>query len=95
MEHVIDRLGGTRKVARMLGVTDASVTNWRSRGIPIARCVAIERATFGKVMRWALRPTDWPDIWPELLARPDAPPAPPGTSAFGGLDEGHTNEVNS
>ncbi|KDB53919.1 hypothetical protein X805_04730 [Sphaerotilus natans subsp. natans DSM 6575] len=25
------------------------------------------------VMRWALRPGDWWEIWPELMARPDAP----------------------
>jgi DNA-binding transcriptional regulator YdaS (Cro superfamily) len=74
MEHVIDRLGGPSVVARMCNVSSPSVTNWRKRGIPIERCVPIERATSGAVMRWDLRPTDWWEIWPELTARPDAPP---------------------
>ena len=87
MQHVIDRLGGPKAVARLCKVTSPSVTQWRQRGIPIERCVAIERATGGKFMRWDLRPADWPDIWPELIGRPDAPPVPAGTSAFGGLDE--------
>lgn len=78
MEHVIDRLGGTTAVARMLGISAPSVTFWRTRGIPIERCVAIERASGGQVMRWDLRPSDWADIWPELEARPDAPPVSGG-----------------
>lgn len=45
------------------------------RPVPIERCVAIERATAGAVMRWDLRPHDWRDIWPELAARADAPGA--------------------
>lgn len=73
MEHVIDRLGGPSAVAKMLKLSSPSVVNWRRRGIPIERCVAIERATGGAVMRWDLRPKDWRDIWPELEARPDAP----------------------
>lgn len=75
MEHVIDRLGGPSAVAKLLGLRSPSVTNWRHRGIPIERCVAIERATAGRVMRWDLRPHDWRDIWPELAERPDAPAA--------------------
>lgn len=73
MEHVIDRLGGPSVVARMCKVSSPSVTNWRKRGIPIERCVPIERATEGAVMRWDLRPTDWWEIWPELTSRADAP----------------------
>lgn len=30
-------------------------------------CVKIERVTERKVTRQALRPTDWQDIWPELM----------------------------
>jgi len=75
MEHVIDRLGGPSAVAKLLGLRSPSVTNWRHRGIPIERCVAIERATDGRVMRWDLRPDDWRDIWPELAERADAPAA--------------------
>lgn len=34
-----------------------------------ANCVAIEKATDGKVTRKDLRPDDWHLIWPELKAR--------------------------
>lgn len=64
----------------MLGISSPSVTNWRQRGVPIERCVQIERATGGAVMRWDLRPTDWRDIWPELADRTDAPAAPGATT---------------
>lgn len=36
------------------------------KGVPIERCVPIERATAGAVTRKDLRPNDWRDIWPEL-----------------------------
>lgn len=39
-------------------------------------CVRIEKATFGQVMRWDLRPTDWNRIWPELMTVPGAPAVP-------------------
>lgn len=32
-------------------------------------CVAIERATDGAVTRQDLRPSDWQDIWPELVEK--------------------------
>lgn len=37
-------------------------------------CVKLERESFGRLMRWHLRP-DWRDIWPELAERQDAPKA--------------------
>ena len=63
-----DLLGGPSSLARLLEVTPATVSEWRTgkRGVPIERCVAIERATAGRVTRQALRPDDWQDIWPEL-----------------------------
>jgi hypothetical protein len=39
-------------------------------------CVAIERATEGKVSRRDLRPDDWAAIWPELIGADGAPKAP-------------------
>ena len=33
-----------------------------------ALCVRIERETFGAVTRKDLRPDDWAEIWPELVA---------------------------
>lgn len=42
--------------------------------VPAAElCVSIERATSGAVMRWDLRPEDWPRIWPELVGAEGAP----------------------
>jgi DNA-binding transcriptional regulator YdaS (Cro superfamily) len=84
---IFAKVGGPTAVARLLGITPAAITFWRRSGVPIERCVSIERATKGQLMRWDLRPTDWPDIWPELIGRPDAPPVP-STSSFGALDEG-------
>lgn len=39
-------------------------------------CVRIEKATYGKVMRWDLRPKDWHLIWPELIGAEGAPSIP-------------------
>lgn len=74
--------GSQSALARAIGVTPPLLSQWKSgvRPIPIERCVAIERATSGAVMRWHLRPDDWPDIWPELTSRTDAPAPPASTS---------------
>lgn len=68
-------VGGKGELARRIGVSPSFVSQLASKGrpIPAERCVAIEGATNGVVMRWDLRPTDWHRLWPELRARPDAP----------------------
>lgn len=33
-DEIIDALGGTSKVAKMRGITDSAVTQWRGNGIP-------------------------------------------------------------
>lgn len=40
---VIDKLGGTGKVASALDLADSTVSTWRERGIPPARCLALAR----------------------------------------------------
>ncbi len=35
--HLIDRLGGTNKVAQLFEIAPASVSGWRREGIPKAR----------------------------------------------------------
>jgi hypothetical protein len=40
----IDRLGGIRPAARVLGVPVSTVANWKKNGIPDWRRGAIERA---------------------------------------------------
>ena len=76
--ELIDLLGGTTAVARMLGIKPPSVHDWRRKGIPddklIRMAVALERATGGAVSRRDLRPEDWAQIWPELADREE--PAP-------------------
>jgi len=71
-KHPIDRaaevLGGAAKLAAVLGVSAQAISNWKERGVPIERCMAIETATGGAVTRRDLRP-DWKGIWPELERR--------------------------
>lgn len=56
MSNLIDDLGGPAAVARMVGCKPPSVIEWRGRGIPVARCPSIERATEGRFACEALRP---------------------------------------
>lgn len=44
----------------------AAIGNWKARGVPVQRCVVIERLTQGAITRRDLRPRDWQQIWPEL-----------------------------
>lgn len=89
--------GRTTRVARECNMTPAFLSQVAigTRPAPATKCVAIERAT--GVRRWALRPSDWFEIWPELIGDHGAPPvrataldapananlpsAPPGESA--------------
>lgn len=66
IERAGDVVGSLSKLASILGVSVQVVSNWRERGVPIERCVAIENATGGAITRRDLRP-DWRDIWPELV----------------------------
>lgn len=65
-------------LARALGINPVLISQWKKgfRPIPIERCVPIERATEGQVMRWDLRPEDWWQIWPELVCHSNAPEVP-------------------
>jgi DNA-binding transcriptional regulator YdaS (Cro superfamily) len=80
--ELIDALGGTAAVARLVNVRPPSVHEWRSRGIPGDKIMLlgadIERVTHGEVRRWDLRPLDWHRIWPELKGT-DGAPTPPDT----------------
>ncbi len=60
--------GAKAQLARAIGVTPVSITQWTNgtRPIPINRCIAIEEATNGIVTRRDLRPDDWQLIWPEM-----------------------------
>lgn len=65
LDRAADALGGTDKLAALFDVSAQAISNWKARGVPIERCLAIERATKGAVTRRDLR-DDWQAIWPEL-----------------------------
>lgn len=69
---LIDKLGGTTAVARLLNVKPPSVHGWRAAGIPDDKLIrlapTLERA--GIASRRELRPDDWQQIWPELADVP-------------------------
>lgn len=58
------------ELAKLIGFAPSFVNQWVSekRPIPVVACVAIERATGGKVTRQELRPDDFWKIWPDLPA---------------------------
>jgi hypothetical protein len=71
---IISDLGPT-EIARMVGCRAPSVVEWRKRGIPPDRCVALERATAGRYTCEGLRgDVSWirvPDpAWPHPGGRP-------------------------
>jgi DNA-binding transcriptional regulator YdaS (Cro superfamily) len=68
IERACTAAGGLKKLAEAIGQSPQTVSNWRSRGVPLLHCVAIEQATGGAVTRRELRPDDWQRIWPELTA---------------------------
>jgi DNA-binding transcriptional regulator YdaS (Cro superfamily) len=68
--EIINLLGGTSKVSRLCGVSPASVSQWRKKGIPKDRLIfvaaLIERLSEGKYTRKQMFPDSWQDIWIEL-----------------------------
>jgi DNA-binding transcriptional regulator YdaS (Cro superfamily) len=74
--HLRERIGAK---------SDAQVRQWQhgyaDRKPSPEYCVAIERATGGKVRRWDLRPEDWPRVWPELIGTEGAPSVPQAANA--------------
>lgn len=56
LEKAILLAGSGSKLARLLDVTSMTVTQWKRRGVPAERCMAIERAVNGAVTRYDLRP---------------------------------------
>jgi DNA-binding transcriptional regulator YdaS (Cro superfamily) len=68
--EIINLLGGTSKVSRLCGVSPASVSQWRKKGIPKDRLIfvaaLIEKLSEGKYTRKQMFPDSWQDIWIEL-----------------------------
>ena len=80
--------GSASLLGREIGVSPVLISQWANgdRPVPVERCVAIERATKGVVTRMDLRPNDWQQIWPELVAQSQSSQelAQPSTSTKGG-----------
>lgn len=55
-------------LARRLGVPRPLIYQWakRIRSCPPARCVALEKETFGQVLRECMH-EDWQHLWPDLI----------------------------
>lgn len=67
VEKASGLLGGLSELARVLGVSSPTVSQWRTgtRRVPAERCPAIERATKGAVTCEELRP-DLAEHWAYL-----------------------------
>ena len=66
LQRAIKKAGGVKALADLIGEPNRqTIINWRTRGVPANKCVAIETCT--GVSRRELR-ADWPDYWPELIA---------------------------
>lgn len=60
IEKAILEAGGLTALATSLDVVPQVVNNWRSRVVPVDRCIDIEKATNGAVRCEELRPdVDW------------------------------------
>jgi hypothetical protein len=68
--QLIDLLGGSGKVAKLCKVSPASVTHWKTRGIPMGHLVIIaarlEKESYGLITRQDMFPGTFLEIWPEL-----------------------------
>lgn len=61
LDEACKHVGTQEALAALLGVKSASISGWRERGrVPAERCLAIERATGGKVTCHELRPDVFP-----------------------------------
>jgi len=56
LKKAVTVFGSQAALAKAIGVSPMTITQWKARGIPAERCLDIERATDGKVTRLDLRP---------------------------------------
>jgi len=71
LDQAILQLDGVSNLARLLGVGQSVISNWRKRGTtPDAiYCAQIEQLTEGRVTRQMFYPDKWHVIWPELARK--------------------------
>jgi DNA-binding transcriptional regulator YdaS (Cro superfamily) len=79
-EDAIEKAGGPQAVAKLLGKSVQAVCFWRDgkRRFPVELIPLLEKAS--GVRRWAFRPDDWHQIWPELQGAEGAPPIKDATA---------------
>lgn len=67
LKHALTQRGLLAATARELGVKSPTLIEWRDgdRPVPARHCPRL--AAFLSIDRRTLRPTDWGDIWPELI----------------------------
>ena len=58
LERAIGAAGGTKELARRIGITPQAVSQWKR--CPAQRAIDVERATGGEVRRQDLRPDFYP-----------------------------------
>lgn len=67
---IIDLLGGTTKVAKLIGVSPNAVSMWRKNNIPYAQFIflaaTLERESHGLITRKDIFPNSYHIIWPEI-----------------------------
>ena len=72
--HALDDASIRATIGDRLDVSSQTITNWKQRGVPVERCIQIEKATNGLVRCEDLRPdVEWSVLrTPEPTATPDA-----------------------
>lgn len=58
LARAIEKAGGTKELARSLGITPQAISQWKR--CPAQRAIDVERATGGEVRRQDLRPDFYP-----------------------------------
>jgi DNA-binding transcriptional regulator YdaS (Cro superfamily) len=78
-----ERRGAMRRLADLLQVNPALVSQWVSGGRPIPpkHIPTIEQFTGFSVRRWSMS-RDWAAIWPELVEAPGAPAVEAGIADY-------------
>lgn len=59
LDRAIKMFGKQGVFASALGITSPSISEWRKRKVPPARCAQIEHLTGGEVTKEELRPDLW------------------------------------
>lgn len=78
LEKAIEAAGGLSELARRMTIKPQVVNNWRTRGVPAERVLAIEEAAGGVVTRFELAPEihgEKPEGWTSPFTSTAAPVA--------------------